>query len=182
MVNVAIVLLVIVLIVVIGLLIWLSINTAQRVQDQLENNPVIDNIDTCVRSTNDLIDIEKLPCCCVGGFANDNRYVPKLNAVVGPTPVAYLDACAGFCSNSSYDPSSETCTNGSSNEFKNCIELIKPADCKGPAFPVAVIGIQPYYIQFATDEACKISSLCAPNPSNCVIPTGLDGVISQVDS
>jgi hypothetical protein len=155
-------------------LIWLSINTARKVQQGFQNSPTTTpGGDECIRSTTDLIDLTDIPCCCIGGFATDTRYVVKLNAVVGPTPVWYLDACAGFCDNGSYNPSTEMCTNSSSNQFTACVNLTKPVNCTGSAMPVAIDGITFYYIQSATDDTCNISSLCAPNPNLCVIPTGL---------
>lgn len=171
MVNTPIILLVIVLIVIVILLVWFSINTAKRVQEQSQTNPVTGDTDQCIRSTNDLIDITDVPCCCIGGFSTNTRYVRKLNAVVGPTPVYYLNACAGFCNNGSFNPTTEQCSTGSSDQFKSCLNLTKPINCKGSAMPVAVEGIQFYYIQSASDDACKVSSLCAPNPNVCIIPT-----------
>lgn len=171
MTNVPIIFLFIFLIIVIILLIWLSINTINTSREESNSNPVTSSNDQCVRSTNQLIDISELACCCISGFADDNRYVKELNAVVGPTPVYYLNACAGFCQNGSFNQTTEQCTTGSSDNFLQCVNLTKPINCKGPAMPVAVDNIQLYYIQSATDQTCKISSLCAPNPNSCVIQT-----------
>lgn len=171
MTNVALILLLIVIIGVVVILILLSVNTANEVKRAQQNATTIGVTDQCTRSNGELIDLTDVPCCCTSGFATDNRYVRKLNMVVGPNPVSYLGACAGFCANGSYNPETEQCNTGSSEQFTSCVNLTKPDNCKGSAMPVAVEGIQFYYVQSATDAACKLSSLCAPEPTNCVIPS-----------
>lgn len=161
----------IILIIVIGLLIWLTINTSKQVQNRANSTPIIPTSDKCTRSTNMLINIANLPCCCSGGLSNDNRYVKALDAIVGPTPVPYLTACAGFCQNSSVNSTTEECNSGSSDQLEACINLIKPVNCTGAAFPVAVDNVRLYYIQTAGVQGCTTSSPCAPNPTNCIIST-----------
>jgi hypothetical protein len=149
------------------------------IKQQDETGGVIINPDMpCVRATNQLIDISKLECCCLGGQQTDLRYVPSLDVVVSPGPTYFLDACAGFCQNGNYNPTSETCQNGPSQRFQSCVNLTRPINCTSPAMPVAVNGIQFYYIHSATNQECPASAACAPAGNMCPIQRQL---ISQSD-
>lgn len=168
-------LLVTLVIVVIVVLIGLTIITILviRQEETAGPGPVIDPMRPCVRSTNQLVNVSQLDCCCVGGEQTDLRYIKSLDVVVSPGPTYFLDACAGFCQNGNYNPTTEECRTGSSQRFKSCVDLTKPVDCDSPATPVAVNGIEFFYVHSASMEECKASAPCAPAANMCPIQSGL---------
>ena len=166
--NPFIIILIIVIIVAIALLIIFTVVSIQQAAAENRKNPIVDQ-QPCVKSTDELIDISKLPCCCQNEFQTDRRYISTLNVVVAPSPTSYLDACAGFCDNADYNASTETCLTGSSTNFTACINLTKPVNCSDSAMPVAVDGVQPYYVHSATQDECPTSANCAPEVNNCPV-------------
>ncbi len=170
--NWPLIILIITIIIIIILLVIFTIQTANQIQRDAANNPVIGDTDQCVRSTSDLINISGNLCCCsASGFQTDLRYIPQLDVTVRPVATYYLDACAGFCIDGLFDPIAETCNSGSSVSFQRCVNYTKPIGCKGPAMPVAVIGTQFYYVHSATQAECARSGACAPSPNTCPSPS-----------
>nr|QBK90762.1 MAG: hypothetical protein LCPAC201_00630 [Pithovirus LCPAC201] len=162
--------LVVIIIIVFVIIIILTVVTIVVIKQEEENSGsgvIIDPKRPCVRSTNQLIDVSQLECCCLGGQQTDLRYIKSLDAVVSPGPTYYLDACAGFCENGNYNPVTETCRTGSSTKFTSCANMTKPVDCDGTAMPVAVVGIEFFYIHSATKEECVNSAACAPDFNVC---------------
>lgn len=170
-----------ILILLVIFLVWITIYTVNNIRKNNENPPtnVIPSTNQCTRSTNNLIDITDINCCCQAGFPSNRKYVVELNAVVGPTPVDYLSACSGFCQDGKYNSSSETCVNGPSDQFTACIQVSKPVNCKGPAMPVAVIGTQLYYIQSATQAGCTTTGNCTSGLNTCSV-TGNASIDTRV--
>jgi hypothetical protein len=179
MVNGDLIALIVIILLVIALLVWLTIITVRNIRTQNAKPPttIVVNTGKCIRSISSLIDISKLNCCCQSGFSTDRRYVIDIDAVVGPTPVDYLDACSGFCEDGKFDPITEGCITGSSSDFNACVNITKPINCKGPAMPVAAIGSQVYYVQSATNSSCKTSGACSPGTNTC--PLIADSVDTQ---
>lgn len=164
--------LVIIIIIVFVTIIILTVATIVVIRQEEENSGsgvIIDPKRPCVRATNQLIDVSQLECCCLGGQQTDLRYIKSLDVVVSPGPTYYLDACAGFCENGNYNPVTEMCRTGSSVKFASCADLTKPVDCDGSAMPVAVSGIEFFYVHTATKEECPSSAQCAPAANMCPI-------------
>ena len=123
----------------------------------------------CVKSTNELFNLTGALCCCTQGNQTSLRpaTIQGLPLVLSTSSTFYLDACAGFCEDGMYNSSSETCKSGSNSKFQDCINLSKPQNCQGLALPVAVDGIQFYYINSATMDQCTSTGDCAPKANDC---------------
>ena len=128
----------------------------------------IDLSDLCVPA-DQLIDISTLQCCVQGGTTTSLRYVLELDSLVGPSAVFWATACEGHCQigrlpdNSGCIPSGET--SGGSEAYQACVNLIKPESgsrCQ-LALPVAINGIEPFYIVETSDSNCKQLINCRAN-------------------
>lgn len=169
MVDFILVVLIIVVVVVVILLTVITIVVIRQEEENPGTGAIIDPKRPCVRSTNQLIDISQFECCCLGGQQTDFRYIKSLDVVVSPGPTYYLDACAAFCENGNYNPTTEICRTGSSTKFTSCINMTRPVDCDGTAMPIAVDGIEFFYVHSATKEDCVNTATCAPNANMCPI-------------
>ena len=159
--------LVIVFFVIIVILVVITVLVVRQEQIEAGRTVIVDPRRPCVRSTDQLVNISQRNCCCIGGQQTDLRYVPSLDVVVSPGPTYYLDACAAFCQDGNFDPTTKTCRTGSSDRFVSCVNLTRPINCDSPAMPVAVDGIEFFYVHSATNAECQASGACAPNANTC---------------
>lgn len=98
------------------------------------------------------------PCCIV----NDNitGLVLVTGRVYGNYPTEPTLACSALCQNANYDPTTLTCTSGSSSPFQECVQQITVTGCAATALPVGVVGIQPYYLLSTDPQVCPVTGAC----------------------
>lgn len=171
-VNAYYVVMVLFIIFLIGIIICLAIylNQIQTITNSQSGQPSQTTIgnDSCQVAIQDLPDISNIPCCVVNNTITPQRYIDTINVpnignitynlTTSTTATNYLTVCQGFCEN--YNVQAQECINGDPGQqsFQNCVNLTKPRNCNGPAMPIAVVGINPYYASVA-------GNLC-PNPNN----------------
>jgi len=132
-------------------------------ENQKKSDPTVNpGSNQCSKPISELESISDNPCCLLGGEPTALRFMKSINMTVGPVPTYYLDACAGFCKDGMVDKNSLKCVSGSNVDFDNCVDRIKPVDCQGAAFPVAIDGIQPFYAKSATKAQCTETGSCVP--------------------
>lgn len=165
---IVVILIIVVFIIIVGLTI-VTIVVIRREQESSNTGDIIDPKRPCTRATDELVNVSQLECCCIGGQQTDFRYIESLDVVVSPGPTYFLDACAGFCKNGNYDPTTERCQSGSSEKFQSCANLTRPVNCDSPAMPVGVDGIEFFYVHSATKEECPTSAACAPAANMCPV-------------
>ncbi len=108
-----------------------------------------------------LIDISNLECCIQGNETSPFRYIESLDAIVGPSAVFWAQACAGHCVRGVKTADNLACTTGDSTAYQQCINLIMPTDnCGELALPVAINGVDRYYIVEISNANCQTTIPC----------------------
>ena len=147
----------VIVIIVIVIIVFLGVIFATEIR---KGNAKPIDPDNCDVSTNSVPSIAGIGCCYRGEQVTQFKFYPPFNAVLGPNPVYWVQACSGFCKDDKVSTNKLSCAEGSSEEYEKCIALAKPRNCKGLAMPVAADGTDLFYINFATNESCTCSGNC----------------------
>jgi len=134
---------------------WLAYLLKPVKNPNANNSPNV--IGTCTVSTSSVPQITLNQCCTdspsTGLFPTPMTGI-DLPVIVGLSPVYYVTACQNLC------PPGVQQQDGScvpdSPAYDQCLELIKPVNCIGTAMPIAVNGIQFYYIQAIGSNVCTL--------------------------
>ncbi len=148
-------------IVIIFLIILVSVSIAAMHNYRKAVNVIIPpEVPFCEKLITGLPDVKNLQCCVISGQLTPNKYYEELNLVINPVPTYYLDVCKGFCVDG-YNYIDNNCINGVGDvDFLNCVKASEPKDCYGNSQPVAISGINPYYVYSATNAICGETQKC----------------------
>ena len=107
-----------------------------------------------------LIDFSDNQCCLVGGELTALRYDSNYDMVVSTVSVPYQEACAGFCT---FGVTSQgQCKDGvGQTKYNQCIDSLKPKNCRGNSYPIGYIGTQYFYGVSATNSGCQTTRPCS---------------------
>jgi hypothetical protein len=147
-------LILLILIVLVGIVMVIIYQTLSLKKYRNQKEQLIADQTTCSPALNTLEDLSNLYCCNIGGLPTNTRYWDKIDMIVAPTAIPYLEACSGFCAEGV--GGAGNCNEGiGQNEYNRCIELLRPKGCRGLSQPVAKIGITYYYGRSAGSSACN---------------------------
>jgi len=151
---------VLVIILIILLVVFITYSILSMLKYREATSIKFEVLQPCQPDFSTLEDISTVECCYINNTITNEKYVKNLNMVVSTQPTYYVDVCKQLC-RSGFSVKNQSCVNiNEQTNFSECIDKLKPIDCKG-SVPVAYSGITYYYPKSFTNASCENKGKCS---------------------